>query len=77
MMAIFHGTSWLNFLERTRLFGFYSTAGRDWKKEMGAFTLPEAFAGKWCYIQRFVSVGVTLGFISFATEIVTITKAFL
>lgn len=57
MIAIFHGTSWLNFLERMCLFGFYSTTSGDWKKEMGAFTLPEAFAGKWCHIEICLSLG--------------------
>lgn len=76
MMAIFHGMSCLTFLECTCLFGLYSTASRRGEKEMGALILQEAFVGKWCHIQRYVLVGVTLSSVFSAMEVIAITKAF-
>lgn len=76
MTAIFHGMSCLTFLELACLFGLFSIASRRWEKEMGALILLEAFVGKWCNIQRFVLVRVTLGSVSSATEVITITKTF-
>lgn len=61
-----------NLLERTCLFGFYGITSKDWQKDMVAIGLPEAFAGKLSHIQKWVSVGVTLGSLSFAMEIITI-----
>lgn len=74
MMAIFHGTSRLTFPERTCLFGFYSIASREREKE----TVPSLFRRLgWLMVshQRFVLAGMTLGSVSFSTEIITITKA--
>lgn len=76
MMAIFRGMSCLTFLERTCLFGLFSIASRWWEKEMDALILLEAFVGKWYHVQRSVLVGVTLGSVSSAMEVITITKAF-
>lgn len=36
---------------------FMSITSKDWQEDMGAAGLPEAFAGKWSHIQRWVSAG--------------------
>lgn len=74
MMAIFPGTSWLTFLKCTCLFGFYSIVSREWEKEMVP-SLLRRLGWETVSHQRFVLVGMTLGSVSFATEIITITKA--
>ena len=68
----FLGMNWVTFLERTCLFGFYGITSKDWQEDMGAVGLPEAFAGKWSHIQRWVSAGVTLGSLSLPMESITI-----